>query len=296
MGEIDEDKIDLKPYFKLFRKTLKSVEKWIYKKIAFVILCFIVLMGVFYNLDALKKPRYKVSTIIDKEFVSSEQLKSVLHSTKVNIDAGYTPKFFESFQNKIGDQVKIFKLDYAILTSFKDSIIMKRDEGTLDELENDGPAKIELVTNFDNDSIGHLFIEYLNNHSYIKSIRNSQVDLYNGRLSSLNKEINEIDSVISKLLVRDENDAVYKKENSCISFNLFEHKDELILEREEISNTLKFMNSSEIYSLGEIHQPRELGGFSIFSVKTIIKYLFLSFFIVWLTSLVIQRYKNRTTK
>jgi hypothetical protein len=248
----------------------------------------------------LKKPKFEIATIISKDFMSSEELKSLLHSTKANVEASDTPDFFELFRNKLGDPVEIYNLDYKVITSFKDSIIINSVENNIDDLENNGPIRIELVTNFDSDSVGHLFIEYLNRDPYVKRIRSSKIDYFEERLKALGKEINKLDTLIDHHLLgkkeasgsRSESGGTHIAFNEGAAFDLVEHKDILIREKEEVSNKLKFMSSSEIYAIGEPHNPQEINQLKVFRITTIFKALLLSILIVELVYFVRRRSKT----
>lgn len=302
MSGNSDDRIDLKPYLKLFGKLAKSLEDWIYKKLAFIILSFFLIVGIFYVLDTITEPKYKVSTTIGKNFVSSEQLKSLLHSIKVNVRANNSPEYFDAYENKLTENFKIFDLNYSYITSLKDSLIIQKETISLEELENDGAVKIELVTNSDTSAVCEMFVDFLNNHPYIKELKRSQIDLHEEVLVSLKNEIKEIDSVISHLIFQNEREMISKEnssggsiffnENKSIVHSLFEHRNKLIREKIDISSKLNFMDSREIYLIGDFNQPTEVETFTIFKTSSLVRVLLLSIVAVLVFSFFVRIRKS----
>lgn len=289
MSENNDDQIDLKPYIRLFKKVLKSLENWIYKRSLLIIISFSLIASIYYILDILSEPKYKISTTIGKNFVSSEQLKSLLQSIKVNVKTNNTPEYFNSFENKLNDEFKIFDINYVFPMTLKDSLIIEKENLSIDNFENDGDVKIELITNCDTSLMSKLFVDFLNNHPYIAELKKSQINLYNETYFNLQREISEIDTVINHLVFnnnelvskkRDEGSIITLNENNNTIYHLFNYRNKLIREKAEISNKLEFMNSNAIYIIGDFNRAKKIEFFSIFELKTFIKLLLLSVLIV----------------
>lgn len=298
MDNDNKDTIDLIPYYKLVRRTLSKIGDWFNRKILFILIVFIALLGFKAYKQIFSGDQFKYVGLIDREFVSNDDLSKVLKSTARNIDILNEKENGDIELNSEDLLVRLDKLEYEIVLNLKDEIVNNSNR-KIDsiQIDFDVPMKVSLFSHDHFDSIGLQFINYLNDHPYISKLRKEHLLQTNKTREELIDKINFIDSIIhedeNESYLREAKNIYFNIEKDKEIYNLVKYKNELIQELTRIELELEKTKNADIFIVDGFGGPEKIEKVDFSSSIFFLKYFIFSCLIVFIASWLLKKLFKR---
>lgn len=283
------DTIDLKPYFKIFKRTYNKVAVWFNQKIIFILIIFITLIGLKAITSALGETSYKYSGIINKELISNNNIIHILEFLDKKILASNSKKNHESEDSNLDLFNKLTKVEYDLALKMEDEININSNKD-LDSIDLDlnVPLEITLHSNYIIDSIGEKFITYMNNHPFLEKLKRERIIKWNKQKDELLAKIDFADKMISKSQTKSEesdNNTIYINNNKHQEvYSLIKYKDNLIEKLSLVESYLQRSQNKEVFIIAGFEKIKKSKYSAFYSLRFYITYFFYSFLAVLLIS------------
>ena len=281
--------VDLNPYFKLIGLAVSKFKGMIKSNFWLITIATLFIMGLGLGMDLKKPTLFSSKAVLKSDQASFEILRGVLNSLEANIENSGTPLMISSNQDD-GNAIELYDLKSNLNISYQDSILLSinhEDGHKLNDLNYDYSINVELLSNSNSDSLGDLFITFLNLQDNIIHEREKSLDKKKTELFELNLEIQNIDSTISRLLKTDPQSDIDIKDNALYFvgtgksiYDLLKYKNELIEERLRLNNELKYRKAQDVFAITNFSKPTEIRKTSILSMYSWVAALAMSLLIV----------------
>ena len=289
MDNDNKDTIDLIPYYKLIRRTISGVSSWFKRNIVLILIVFIAFMGfkIYNHVFGVKKFMY--TGIIDREYISIDDLSSVLKSTSRKIKVPNEKGTDHVVLNSENLLDRLLKLEYNLVLNLKDEVVNNSSK-KIDsiQIDYDVPMEVSLFTITLIDSIGEQFVGYLNEHPYILKLREEHLSQWEVERNELIDKINFIDTIIVKSQTGNEikniNRDYFNFDQSTELFELVRYKNELIDELTLLEFNLEKAKKADIFIVDGFKSAEQVEKTDFTSIIFYLKYLVYSCLIVLIVS------------
>jgi hypothetical protein len=279
--ENNKDTLDLKPYYKLARRFFSNISLWFNKNTLLIFIVFTLIVGYKIAETLLSEDQYSYYGVVDKEFISNDNLVIVLKSLSKNIEVLGS---YENAKKELNENELLFELnriEYNVLLNIRDNIVQNSNR-KIDSIQIDFnvPLEVSLFSNYIIDSIGKQFTNYLNEHPFILKLRKERLFELNKQKNELLARIDFVDLMIietqTEKQISKSNEIYFNNEKYHEVFDLVTYKDELIEKLTEIEIYLEKAKNREVFIIDGFDKAEKVVNIDFYSLYFYVKYFIYS--------------------